>query len=139
MKASGVSFLSGIIFAIGLTVSGMVNPHKVRAFLDLFGDWDPSLALVMAGAIGVNFSANRWILKRRPVYSKVYHLPQNEVLDRRLLIGAAIFGVGWGILGICPGPAIVNLLTLDSSIFLFIAAMMLGMASSKIASFLDRK
>jgi hypothetical protein len=104
------TFLIGLLFGAGLLLSGMTDPGKVRGFLDVAGTWDPSLAFVMVGAIGVHASALRLITKlRRPLAASSFSLPKSETIDRRLVAGAAIFGVGWGLSGICPGPAVVGL------------------------------
>lgn len=104
------AFLAGLVFGIGLLVSGMANPAKVIAFLDLAGPWDPSLALVMAGAIGVALGAFA-IADRRPTsfLGEAMQLPKARQIDGRLLAGSTLFGIGWGIAGICPGPALVVL------------------------------
>jgi uncharacterized protein len=104
------SFLAGLIFGVGLLLSGMTDPNKVRGFLDVTSTWDPSLAFVMVGAIGVHALAFRWISTlRRPLVSPRFRLPTTTAIDGRLVAGAAIFGVGWGLSGICPGPAVVTL------------------------------
>ena len=110
--ASGVksvlAFVAGALFAIGLAVSGMTLPAKVTGFLDLAGAWDPSLAFVMGGALGVYALGRRLVLRRRaPLVDARFHEPTTTGLDRRLLAGAAIFGVGWGLGGFCPGPGLV--------------------------------
>jgi len=108
-----VSLLSGMLFGAGLAVSGMIDPHKVRGFLDVTGSWDPSLLLVMGGAVTVAAVSFRFLLRReRPVLAEKYFLPDNTRLDRRLLGGAVVFGVGWGVAGYCPGPALAALATL---------------------------
>lgn len=121
-------FLSGLLFGLGLTVSAMVNPAKVVGFLDLFGNWDPSLALVMAGGLAVTIPAFQLILKRdKPLLESRFFLPTSKDIDRKLIGGAVLFGVGWGIAGLCPGPALTSLVTLNGSIWLFVAAMLGGM------------
>jgi len=131
-----VSLVSGIIFAFGLVISGMTNPAKVLGFLDILGQWDYSLAFVMAGAIGFNLIAFKLISKQsKPLYADKQDLPtNNNKLDKKLLTGSAIFGIGWGVLGFCPGPAIVNLVTFSSSSLLFIASMLVGMFIFKITN-----
>ncbi|MBX9900075.1 MAG: YeeE/YedE family protein [Burkholderiaceae bacterium] len=120
--------LSGLIFGVGLLLSGMTNPAKVLAFLDLGGAWDPSLALVMAGGIGFAFWPFR-LAKKRPV--TFLHLPTtlpvSTAIDRRLLGGSLLFGIGWGIAGLCPGPALVVLSAGSLKGFAFVAAMIAGM------------
>lgn len=120
---------AGLLFSLGLGFSGMTRPAKVLGFLDIAGDWDPSLALVMVGAIGVHALALRWILKRdRPLYDAAFHLPTQRTLDAPLVLGAAVFGVGWGLGGFCPGPAITSLVTLRPTAVLFVVAMVVGHA-----------
>jgi uncharacterized protein len=127
MKASLTSFISGIVFALGLGISGMTRPIKVIGFLDFFGSWDPSLALVMIGAIGVYFLAYRWSLTlTSPVLAAKFSLPMRSDLDWRLVTGAAIFGAGWGLGGFCPGPAIVSLASGAVPVMVFVAAMAFG-------------
>jgi uncharacterized protein len=127
MKASLTSFVSGIVFALGLGISGMTRPIKVIGFLDFFGSWDPSLAFVMIGAIGVYFLAYRWSLKlTSPVLAAKFSLPTRSDLDWRLVTGAAIFGAGWGLGGFCPGPAIVSLASGAAPVMVFVAAMAFG-------------
>ena len=125
-----MAFLAGLIFGIGLLLAGMANPAKVLAFLDLDGAWDPSLAFVMAAAIGVAFLPFSWArTQRQSVLGAPMQLPAKRGLDRRLLGGSLLFGIGWGIAGICPGPALATLLTGQWQIVLFSAAMLAGMLS----------
>jgi uncharacterized membrane protein YedE/YeeE len=120
--------LSGALFAVGLAVSGMTRPAKVVGFLDLSGAWDPSLAFVMLGAIGVHFVATRLITRRaRPLFEERFHLPTRKDLDARLLLGAALFGVGWGLGGFCPGPGLVSAASGSLPAFVFVVGMTLGM------------
>jgi uncharacterized membrane protein YedE/YeeE len=123
-----VALFSGALFGLGLAVSGMMNPAKVIGFLDLAGEWDPTLAFVMGGALLVTIPAFRLILGRpRPVLAGDFALPKGSNLDARLLGGAALFGVGWGLSGFCPGPAVAALVTGLAPVFAFVAAMMAGM------------
>lgn len=123
-----VALFSGTLFGLGLAVSGMINPQKVIGFLDVAGAWDPTLALVMGGALLVTIPAFRLILGRpRPVLADGFSLPTKTVLDERLLGGAALFGVGWGLSGFCPGPAVAALVTGLTPVFAFVAAMAAGM------------
>lgn len=123
------ALLSGVIFGLGLIVAGMANPAKVLAFLDISGHWDPSLALVMVGAIAVAAPAFLWVRRRqRTLLGETLLIPTNRRLDRRLLAGSALFGVGWGMAGICPGPAWVLAGTGSLPGWLFVAAMLVGMA-----------
>lgn len=123
-----MAFLAGLIFGIGLLTAGMANPAKVLAFLDLGGAWDPSLALVMAAAIGVAFLPFSWARTQRvSVLGAPIQLPGKRELDRRLIGGSLLFGIGWGIAGICPGPAVALLLTGRWQALLFTLAMLAGM------------
>lgn len=123
------AFLAGVVFAIGLLVAGMANPAKVLAFLDLFGAWDPSLALVMGGAIGVGMIAFRFVGGRKTsLLGEPLHLPTRRDIDRRLVFGSLGFGVGWGLAGFCPGPAVVALGAGELKAAIFVAAMLAGMA-----------
>lgn len=123
-----ITFASGFVFALGLVVAGMTNPHKVVGFLDVSGSWDPSLAVVMGAALGVYALLSRVVLrKRRPLVARAFHLPTATSIDRRLVLGAMLFGAGWGLAGYCPGPVIVSLATGQSSALLFAAAMVVGM------------
>lgn len=123
-----ISFISGLIFGLGLIVSGMANPAKVIGFLDIFGQWDPSLAMVMIGAIFVGFFAFRHVKKtHHTLLGEVAHLPTGQHIDRSLILGAAIFGIGWGLAGYCPGPAIGSLLTGSIKPVIFTASMVAGM------------
>lgn len=123
-----LSFGCGVLFALGLGLSGMTQPGKVTGFLDFTGVWDPSLAFVMAGAILIYSIGYRVALKRgKPVLAECYQIPSPAKCDRRLLLGAALFGVGWGLAGFCPGPALVSLVTLRWDVFVFVLAMIGGM------------
>ena len=123
------AFLSGLVFGLGLIVSGMANPAKVLGFLDLAGAWDPSLALVMAGAIGVGVFAFRVAHTRMETMLGVeLKLPKLTHIDKRLMIGSVLFGVGWGIGGFCPGPGIVALGAGEVKAAIFVVSMIAGMA-----------
>lgn len=125
-----VTYLAGLIFGVGLCISGMNRPEKVLGFLDIAGLWDPSLAFVMAGAIGVAFFAFRLAAMRaRAWLGDPMRLPTSTNVDRRLLAGSAIFGLGWGLAGVCPGPAIVDLGFLDPRAAVFVVAMLAGMVA----------
>ncbi|KOX53041.1 YeeE/YedE family protein [Methylobacterium sp. 092160098-2] len=122
------AFAVGLLFGLGLLVSGMANPAKVLAFLDVTGRWDPSLALVMAGAVAV--SAAGYLIarrRRRPLLAPRLEIPTRRDLDPRLITGAAIFGVGWGLAGLCPGPALTILTVVPAQAATFVAAMVVGM------------
>ena len=118
---------AGFLFGIGLWVSGMANPRKVLGFLDISGDWDASLMLVMAAAVAVTACAFRLVLKReKPLLEEAFILPRKQDVDLPLVAGSAIFGTGWGIAGYCPGPAITALSTLSAESMIFVAAMIFG-------------
>lgn len=129
MRSSLIALACGLVFALGLGLSGMVDPARVLAFLDLGGDWEPNLMFVLGGAVGVYALGARQVLAwPRPWDGLRFQLPTRRSLDRRLLLGAAMFGVGWGLTGLCPGPALVDLAGGDGEIWLFVAAMLAGMA-----------
>ncbi|WP_068545284.1 YeeE/YedE family protein [Thalassotalea crassostreae] len=123
------ALLCGILFGIGLTVAQMVDPNKVINFLDLFGYWDASLAFVMGGALVIYIIGYQFIVKnqQQPKCAAEFDLPTNTKVDKKLIIGSATFGLGWGISGICPGPAISNLTSGDLKIFGFLFTMLIGM------------
>ena len=127
------ALVAGLIFGLGLLWSGMGNPAKVQNFLDVFGNWDPSLGLVMGGAIAVGLLAFTWAKRQKTaLLGAVMQLPSNTVIDRPLLTGAALFGIGWGLAGFCPGPALMNLSTLQPQVALFVAAMVVGMLAQHL-------
>ncbi len=121
------SLISGIIFGLGLTISGMVNPQKVLGFLNIFDAWDPSLMFVMIGAILI-FSPLHFIFKRksRPIFAKDFVIPTKTNIDKNLIIGAIMFGAGWGLAGLCPGPAISAISFLNTDVYLFVLFMFIG-------------
>lgn len=128
MKRLAATFLAGALFAVGLGISGMTKPSKVVGFLDLSGAWDASLAFVMLGAIAVYFTLHRLIVKRpRPIFDTRFHLPSRKDIDARLVAGAAIFGIGWGLGGYCPGPGLVTAASGAAPALVFVAAMAIGM------------
>ncbi len=130
-----VALPAGTLFGLGLAVSGMMNPAKVIGFLDFAGAWDPTLAFVLGGALLVTVPAFRLILGRsRPILAEGFALPTRSALDARLLGGAALFGVGWGLSGFCPGPAVTALASGLAPVFAFVAAMVAGMALYKWVS-----
>ena len=130
-----VFFLAGLIFAIGLAISGMTQPHKVVGFLDFFGNWIPDLAFVMGGAVITNFIALRLTLRReKPVFAPAFGLPTRTDLDARLIGGAALFGMGWGLGGFCPGPALVALPSGMTPVLVFVGAMLVGMIGFDLLS-----
>ncbi|UDI95532.1 DUF6691 family protein [Pseudomonas sp. IAC-BECa141] len=122
------AFFAGLIFGLGLLLAGMANPAKVLAFLDVAGAWDPSLALVMGGAIAVAIIPLNWARKnKQSLLGARMQIPVKRELDSRLIGGSLVFGVGWGIAGICPGPAVATLLTGHWQIIIFVLAMLAGM------------
>ena len=133
MARSLASLLAGVIFGLGLTISGMVNPAKVIGFLDLAGDWDPTLALVMGGALAVALPGLALVRRRqRPLLDESFQVPSRKEIDPRLLGGAALFGVGWGLAGFCPGPALAALASGLAPVLIFVAAMIVGMLSLRL-------
>jgi uncharacterized membrane protein YedE/YeeE len=133
VKPSLFALAAGAIFGLGLGVSGMTLPAKVKGFLDVTGDWDPTLVMVMVGAIAVHFVLFRLILRRRaPLFDARFHVPTRRDIDLRLLGGAALFGVGWGLSGQCPGPALTNLATGAPTALVFVAAMAAGMVIQRL-------
>lgn len=127
MARSLVALTAGLLFGLGLAISQMVNPAKVLNFLDVAGHWDPTLALVMGGALLITIPAFRWVLKRpAPLLDGRFHLPTRTDVDGRLIAGAALFGIGWGLGGLCPGPAVAATLSGAGSVLVFLAAMLAG-------------
>jgi hypothetical protein len=128
-----LSGLAGLLFGLGLVISMMVDPAKVLAFLDVAGAWDPSLALVMAGALAVTAAGYRWVLRRpQPWLAESFSLPTRREIDRPLIGGAALFGLGWGLSGFCPGPALVAVVLRPEGAVPFVAAMLAGMALARV-------
>lgn len=130
-----VALVSGVLFGMGMMISGMVDPHRVIGFLDVTGAWDPSLMFVMGGALAVFMPIYLLVIKKRtaPVCSERFSLSNNRVIDKKLVGGAALFGLGWGIAGICPGPAVTSIPGMNPSMLVFIAAMLLGMVIANLA------
>jgi uncharacterized protein len=127
VKALLFAFVAGGLFGAGLLLSGMTMPSRVLGFLDVFGAWDPTLAFVMVGAIGVHALGLRAVLSRRaPLFAERFAEPSARGVDRRLALGAATFGVGWGLVGYCPGPALVSAGSVSTAPLVFVAAMALG-------------
>ena len=127
MRQAISALLSGVLFGLGLALSEMVNPARVIGFLDISGDWDPTLALVMGGAVSVTWLLFPWVLRReRPRYAQRFQLPLVQSIDRSLIMGAGLFGLGWGITGLCPGPALAALVSVTPELGMFILAMAAG-------------
>ncbi len=118
----------GALFAFGLSLSGMLDPARIQGFLDLFGAWDPSLAFVLGGAVSVAMVGMVLVRRMaRPVLAQTFHIPQSRVIDRPLVLGSAIFGIGWGLGGLCPGPALAALSLGLMPVAVFVLAMVAGM------------
>ena len=133
MKLRLATFFAGLLFGLGLTVSQMVNPEKVIAFLDIFGDWDPSLAFVMGGALVVTLIGYRFVLKSaKPLFEAKFRLPEKRDIDKRLIIGSGLFGVGWGLSGLCPGPALANFSFGGNNAIIFTISMVATIAVFRI-------
>ncbi len=127
-------FLIGLVFGTGIVVSGMGNPAKVVNFFDVAGTWDPSLIFVMGGALAVTFLGYRLVLRRpAPLMAPKFSLPTSKAIDARLVGGSALFGVGWGITGFCPGGALPMIGTGDGDVLIFLAAMAAGIAAARLA------
>ena len=127
MKIRVSALIAGGLFGIGLSVSGMANPDKVMNFLNLLGNWDPSLLLVLGGAVVTTFIGYRLVLKRgRPLFEEKFYMPGNTVIDKQLILGAVLFGTGWGMTGFCPGPALAGLGFGVYEPWLFVGSMLIG-------------
>lgn len=138
MNRIGYAFLCGLVFGVGLLVAGMTNPAKVVGFLDVTGRWDPSLAFVMGGALAV-FGFAYWRSRRpaaRPLLDETFFVPEARGIDGRLLLGSALFGLGWGLAGFCPGPAVVSAGFGDVRVWVFLAAMA---GSSAVVAWVGRR
>jgi uncharacterized protein len=128
MKNALTAFAVAVLFALGLGISGMTQPQKVIGFLDVFGVWDPSLLFVMGGAVGVHWLTYRWILRRPvPLLSAKWHVPQKKDITLSLVVGSLLFGMGWGLAGFCPGPALTSLASLEIKPLVFVFSMIAGM------------
>jgi len=132
VKSEAVAAYTGVLFAVGLVVSGMTDPGRVIGFLDITGRWDPTLAFVMGGAIAVHLPLLRLVRKRRaPVFDTRFHLPAETRIEPALVLGSAMFGVGWGLSGYCPGPALVSLGSGALPVLVFVGAMIAGIAVTR--------
>lgn len=140
MKRIIAGLFAGAVFGAGLSISGLINPAKVNAFLDVAGDWDPSLAFVMLGAVIVTAIGYRLVWRRgRPLLDHAFALPTRRDIDPNLLVGAALFGIGWGLGGVCPGPGLAGLGFGAAETLAFVAAMIVGMfAARQFGDFLGR-
>jgi len=127
MKTNIIALFSGILFGVGLSLSHMINPAKVQNFLDITGNWDPSLLFVMIGALSISLVAFRFILKRSaPVWAGTFELPKKRSIDLKLITGAAIFGIGWGFSGYCPGPSVTGLALFSLESVIMVITIYLG-------------
>ena len=134
MKIKVGAFMGGLLFGVGLAVSGMTQPAKIVGFFDFFGSWDPSLAFVMLGALVVYTPVYRWAIRtwQRPVWAPSFSLPTRHDIDARLIAGSAIFGIGWGLGGHCPGPAFTSVGARSQEAFVFGAAMLVGVGAYQL-------
>lgn len=127
-----MQFLAGLVFGLGLVVSGMANPEKVLNFLDVTGTWDASLAFVMGGAVAVAALGFRFVLRLpKPLFAARFQVPTRRDIDMRLLVGPAIFGLGWGLSGLCPGPALTSIGLAAPAVLVFVPLMFTGMAAAR--------
>jgi uncharacterized membrane protein YedE/YeeE len=127
------SFLCGLVFGAGLMISGMTQPAKVLGFLDIFGRWDPTLVFVMVSALAitsVGYAWARW--QGRPIFAAQHFWPNRTDIDRPLIVGSVLFGIGWGLAGLCPGPALVDLASLSPRVIVFVIAMIAGMSAQGV-------
>lgn len=133
LKQVLASLVAGILFGGGLALSGMINPDRVLSFLDIAGHWNPALAFVLFGAVSVS-AVSYWVAGRRarPLFASNFDIPQSDRFDARLVCGAALFGIGWGLAGFCPGPALASLSLGIPSSFVFVATMLVGMLLARI-------
>lgn len=128
-----IQFLIGLLFGSGLVVAGMSDPAKVQNFLDVADPWDPSLAFVMGGGVLVTFIGYKYVLKlKQPIFDTSFHLPKATEIDLPVVVGPAIFGIGWGLVGFCPGPAFTALGTGSTSAIIFVVAMLAGMVVARL-------
>jgi uncharacterized membrane protein YedE/YeeE len=135
-----MSLVSGLLFGIGLTLSDMINPQRVLGFLDVAGSWDPTLAFVMGGALLVTFPAFQLVKKfGKPVCAAQFQIPTNKVIDTKLVTGSAMFGIGWGLVGFCPGPAIAALVTLQADVLIFGGSLLVGMVLFQVWDAMAKK
>ena len=130
---SFILFAVGLVFGMGLYLSGMTQPGKVQGFLDVSGRWDPSLAFVMAGALAISSVGYAWARRQgRPVFAAQHLWPNRTDIDRPLVVGSVLFGIGWGLAGLCPGPALENLASLSPRVIVFVIAMIAGMSAQDV-------
>ena len=133
MKRHLTAFTAGLVFAIGLGLAGLLQPARIVGFVDFFGVWDPSLAFAMGGAVVLGFVTFRFVLKRpSPLFDAKFHVPTRRDITPSLVIGAAIFGVGWGLGGYCPGPAVTSSVLGDARVLVILTAMAAGMLGTRV-------
>jgi len=133
VRTVSVALVSGLVFGVGLALAGMLNPSKVSGFLDIFRLWDPSLAFVMGGGIAVNAAGHfLFVRNRKPLFATDFHLPKLATVDRPLLIGSALFGIGWGMAGLCPGPVLSSLFLNPSDMIIFVLIMVAGLKAGAV-------
>lgn len=134
LAQTAAGLLAGTVFGVGLAWAQMTDPHKVLAFLDIAGDWDPSLLFVIGGAVALALAGYRFVLRRRaPLFDDRFHLPRRSTVDAPLLGGAALFGIGWGLAGYCPGPAIASIGFGNPEMLWFLPALLAGIALQRLA------
>ena len=127
------ALIIGAVFGIGIAIAGMLNPSKVSGFLDVFGDWDPSLAFVMGGGVLVNTIGYRFVMKRKaPIQCATFSMPTSTNIDKPLVIGNVIFGMGWGLAGLCPGPVVASLLLNGQAMLPFFGLVIVGLLVGRI-------
>ena len=127
------ALIIGVVFGIGLAIAGMLNPSKVSGFLDVFGDWDPSLAFVMGGGVLVNTIGHSFVMKRKaPIQCTTFSMPTSTNIEKPMVIGSVIFGVGWGLAGLCPGPVVANLFLNGQAMLPFFGLMIVGLPVGRI-------
>lgn len=128
-----LALLTGLVFGMGLSLSEMINPDRVLGFLDILGAWNPALAFVLGGAVLTSMICFHFILKQpHPLLDKQFYMPSKTMIDRPLIVGAVLFGMGWGLYGYCPGPALAALAYLETSTFIFVAAMIAGLFLARL-------
>jgi hypothetical protein len=133
MKRHLTAFIAGLVFAIGLGLAGLLQPARIVGFVDFFGVWDPSLAFAMGGAVLIGFVLFRLVMKRdRPLFDSKFHLPARKDITPSLVIGAAVFGIGWGVGGYCPGPAVTSSVLCSGRAFIVLTAMAVGMLGMRV-------
>ena len=125
--------VSGTLFSLGLGISGMTEPQNIISFLDISGEWDPTLLFVMIGAVSVYMTLFRFVIKNpRPLFEENFFIPPSQGIDKKFLMGSALFGIGWGLTGLCPGPGLVGLVSGSTYSLVFFTTMLLGMVLSKL-------